>query len=64
MSKQRFDEVHGVTLPENYERFFVPAIGAPLAADLVREAEIRSGDRVLDVACGTGIVARLAEASS
>jgi ubiquinone/menaquinone biosynthesis C-methylase UbiE len=46
--------------PENYEHYFVPAIGRPLAERLVSEANLRPGDRVLDVACGTGIVARLA----
>lgn len=45
---------------ENYERYFVPAIGGPLAEELVAAAELRPGERVLDVACGTGVVARLA----
>ncbi len=46
--------------PENYERCLVPTIFGPWARDLVDLAALRSGDRVLDVACGTGIVARLA----
>jgi ubiquinone/menaquinone biosynthesis C-methylase UbiE len=45
---------------ENYERFFVPTIGGPLAEELVRTAALRPGERVLDVACGTGVVTRLA----
>lgn len=60
MATQVFGEAYRGNAAENYERFFVPAIGAPLARDLVRRAALRPGERVLDVACGTGVVARLA----
>jgi ubiquinone/menaquinone biosynthesis C-methylase UbiE len=43
--------------PELYQRHLVPAITARWAADLVERAGLSSGDRVLDVACGTGVVA-------
>jgi len=60
MTEQPFDRAYGGNPAANYERFFVPAIGAPLATDLIRLAGLRDGERVLDVACGTGVVARLA----
>lgn len=47
---------------EVYERHLVPAMFAPWAPRLVAAADVRPGERVLDVACGTGVVARLAAA--
>lgn len=57
---QDMSSTHGGSPPENYERFFVPAIGGPIAKDLMDVAALCEGERVLDVACGTGVVTRLA----
>jgi ubiquinone/menaquinone biosynthesis C-methylase UbiE len=46
--------------PELYQRYLVPAITTKWADDLVSRAKPHAGEVVLDLACGTGVVARLA----
>src|SRR5262245_59738815 len=41
-----------------YEALFVPALFAQWAPKVVDAANLTVGQRVLDVACGTGILAR------
>jgi ubiquinone/menaquinone biosynthesis C-methylase UbiE len=48
------------TASETYERYIVPAWMGAWTKALIEKASIKLGDRVLDVACGTGIVARKA----
>lgn len=60
MPQQVYGKNYGGSAPENYERCFVPSIGEPVAKDLIRVAALRPGERVIDVACGTGVVTRLA----
>src|SRR5690242_8130650 len=47
--------------PEMYERLLVGALFRPWAEMTLDELTVSSGDRVLDIACGTGIVARIAK---
>jgi ubiquinone/menaquinone biosynthesis C-methylase UbiE len=45
---------------ERYERWVVPFVVGPWAPALLDLAQLRPGERVLDIATGTGVVARLA----
>jgi ubiquinone/menaquinone biosynthesis C-methylase UbiE len=48
--------------PETYELYQVPSTFEPLAHLLLDRVNLENGQIVLDVACGTGVVARLAAA--
>src|SRR5215467_11567625 len=49
-----------LTFAEMYERFLVEPLFRPFAEQLLDRARPTANDSVLDIACGTGIVTRLA----
>jgi ubiquinone/menaquinone biosynthesis C-methylase UbiE len=55
--RQRAWQLEG-SAAELYQHYLVPAITAIWAADLTEGSQLREGERVLDLACGTGVVAR------
>ena len=59
MAKESGFQLSG-SAPEAYENIWVPAMMGQCAQDLVGCANIKIGNKVLDVACGTGVVARIA----
>jgi len=58
MSELTLDELKNTA--SNYEKLMVPALFVSWTERILDEASIKPGDRILDVACGTGIVARTA----
>ncbi|HZQ09810.1 MAG TPA: methyltransferase domain-containing protein [Anaerolineae bacterium] len=47
-----------IAAAQAYEALFVPALFAPWASKVADAAHIQPGQRVLDIACGTGVLAR------
>ncbi|MCA0048531.1 class I SAM-dependent methyltransferase [Mesorhizobium sp. B283B1A] len=52
------DKAFTGSIPENYDRYMVPLIFEPFAADLALRAAALSPGAVLEIAAGTGVVTR------
>jgi ubiquinone/menaquinone biosynthesis C-methylase UbiE len=52
------DKVFGGSVPENYDRYMVPLIFQPYAADIARRVAALSPGAVLEIAAGSGVVTR------
>ena len=50
------DKVFTGSIPENYDRYMVPLIFEPFAADLAQRAASLSPSAVLETAAGSGVV--------
>ena len=60
-SHPRWQQVGG-NAAEIYDRQLAPAMFAPWAPVLIDTAAVQPGERVIDIACGTGVVTRLTAA--
>ena len=52
------DKVLAGSIPENYDRYMVPLIFKPYAADIARRAASLSPSAVLETSAGSGVVTR------
>ena len=52
------DRAFAGSIPQLYERYLVPLIFEPYAADLARRVSLLQPERVLEIAAGTGVVTR------
>jgi SAM-dependent methyltransferase len=58
MNPANRDAAFAGSIPQIYERYLVPLIFEPYAADLAARAAQRQPSRVLEIAAGTGVVTR------
>ena len=58
MAEQDRYQLQG-SAPQIYEEYKVPVVFRPLAELTLQYVEVKEGARVIDVACGTGIIGRL-----
>jgi predicted O-methyltransferase YrrM len=58
MSHAESDATFAGSVPEFYQKYLVPLIFEPYAADLARRLTGRPLTRVLEIAAGTGVVTR------
>ena len=52
------DKIFAGSIPENYDRYMVPLIFEPYAADIARRAASLAPSAVLETAAGSGVVTR------
>src|SRR5215212_9827563 len=52
------DKAFAGSIPENYDRYMVPLIFEPYAADIARRAASLSPSSILETAAGSGVVTR------
>lgn len=58
LSMLETDKLFTGSIPENYDRYMVPLIFEPFAADLARRAASFSPTAIMEIAAGTGVVTR------
>src|SRR6185295_10794063 len=58
MSSPNTDKVFAGSIPRLYEMYLVPLIFEPYALDMAKRLKARPISRLLEIACGTGVVTR------